>query len=102
MRRRAIAAILFLAAHALPLAAQNGAHNTLTPAERSQGWQLLFDGKSLDGWRASDQPGSYRIANGQLTVKLLERDANGEPLVSFRAADGEIQFKGPSAYLYYV
>ena len=27
------------------------AHNTLTPAERSAGWQLLFDGKKIEGWR---------------------------------------------------
>jgi len=26
--------------------------NTLTPAERAAGWRLLFDGKTLDGWRA--------------------------------------------------
>jgi hypothetical protein len=27
------------------------APNTLTAAERAAGWQLLFDGRSLDGWR---------------------------------------------------
>ena len=27
------------------------ADNELTPAEKSAGWQLLFDGKSFDGWR---------------------------------------------------
>jgi hypothetical protein len=26
--------------------------NTLTPQERSQGWQLLFDGKTLKGWHS--------------------------------------------------
>ena len=28
--------------------------NTLSPAEQAAGWQLLFDGRSLEGWRASD------------------------------------------------
>jgi hypothetical protein len=28
------------------------APNTLTAAERRAGWRLLFDGKTLDGWRA--------------------------------------------------
>jgi hypothetical protein len=40
----------------LSLALQAGvatetAPNTLTAAEKAAGWQLLFDGRSLDGWR---------------------------------------------------
>src|SRR5438445_2328009 len=101
MRHVAPIATLFAAALlSSPVSAR--AQNTLTEAERAAGWYLLFDGKSLDGWRVSDQPGSYRIANGQLTVRLLEWDANGDPITSWRAADGEIVFKGPSGYLYYV
>ncbi len=33
------------------------APNTLTRAERSAGWRLLFDGKSLAGWRGLGYPG---------------------------------------------
>ena len=41
---------------ALSLALQSAAStapasNTLTAAEKAAGWQLLFDGRSLDGWR---------------------------------------------------
>ena len=32
-------------------AASTPAPNTLTAAEKADGWQLLFDGRSLDGWR---------------------------------------------------
>lgn len=28
-----------------------GKHNTLTQQEAADGWELLFDGTSLDGWR---------------------------------------------------
>jgi len=30
--------------------------NTLTPRETAQGWQLLFDGKTLAGWHSSAPP----------------------------------------------
>lgn len=40
-------------ATAVPAARDNGpAPNTLTDAEKKAGWILLFDGRSLDGWRA--------------------------------------------------
>jgi len=34
-----------------PPMATTTAPNTLTAAEKAAGWQLLFDGRSLDGWR---------------------------------------------------
>lgn len=34
------------------------ANNTLTEAEREAGWELLFDGRSLDGWRPYDRDGA--------------------------------------------
>lgn len=43
--------------------------DTLTPAERETGWQQLFDGKTLDGWRASERPDSFRVQDGQIVVK---------------------------------
>lgn len=42
--------------------------NTLTAAERAEGWQLLFDGSSLDGWRASDAPGTFSVKDGAIVV----------------------------------
>lgn len=33
-----------------------GADNVLTPREKAQGWILLFDGKSLNGWDSASPP----------------------------------------------
>src|SRR5260370_38146780 len=43
-----------LAAQAPPIVASgppSAAPNALSAAERAAGWRLLFDGKTLDGWR---------------------------------------------------
>lgn len=32
-------------------------------------WQSLFDGKTLDGWRASEKPGSFSVRDGQIVVR---------------------------------
>ena len=37
-----------------------GADNQLTPAEKRDGWLLLFDGVTLNGWMTSDQKPSRR------------------------------------------
>ena len=46
-----LAALVTLAPSAGGAQAAAGAHNTLTPAERAAGWRLLFDGRTLAGWR---------------------------------------------------
>jgi len=40
------------------------APNTLSPADQSAGWQLLFDGTTLNGWTANDQPGTFSVQAG--------------------------------------
>lgn len=44
------------------------AHNSLSAAEQAGGWQLLFDGKSLQGWHRyghSDTSG-WKVENGEM------------------------------------
>jgi len=44
--------------------------NTLTAAERSGGWRLLFDGKTTAGWRGYKQdsaPPGWQVLDGALT-----------------------------------
>ncbi len=49
---------------------EQDAMNTLTAAERDQGWRLLFDGRSTAGWRgfrSPDMPGGWQVVDGALT-----------------------------------
>ena len=59
-----------MAAVAAPV--ENLMVNTLTDAERRQGWRLLFDGVSTEGWRGAkldDFPASgWEISDGELRV----------------------------------
>ncbi len=51
--------------------------NTLTDAERSAGWKLLFDGKTTGGWRgygAKDFPGGWQVVDGALTRVAMAGD----------------------------
>jgi hypothetical protein len=50
-------------------ASADSAPNTLTDAERQAGWKLLFDGKTLDGWRTfgrRDVRPGWVVKNGTL------------------------------------
>lgn len=60
-----VVALMLLAAGPLGGAA---VQNTLTPAEQSAGWKLLFDGKSLDGWKASENQGTFTVQDGCLVA----------------------------------
>jgi hypothetical protein len=37
-------------------------------ASRSDGWISLFDGRTLSGWRASENPATFRVENGEIVV----------------------------------
>jgi len=55
------------------------ADNALTPAERKSGWRLLFDGRTMQGWRdpaKKNPPGnSWVVENGCLRTQLKPRIA---------------------------
>jgi Domain of Unknown Function (DUF1080) len=89
-------------------AAQSGtaADNTLTAAEKTAGWKLLFDGKTATGWHAyqkKDVPvAGWTVTNGELT-----RTGQGGDLVTndqyadFELAiDWKIAPKGNSGIFY--
>lgn len=58
---------------------------TLTAEEKAAGWKLLFDGKSLAGWRGyktETPPKGWRAANGELI-----RDGSGGDLMTAEQFD---------------
>jgi hypothetical protein len=52
--------------------------STAALAAQSDGWVSIFDGKTLDGWKASENPATFSVNDGMLVVD------------------------GPRAHLYYV
>ncbi|OLY94693.1 3-keto-disaccharide hydrolase [Cnuella takakiae] len=39
-----------------------------SPSRTSKGWINLFDGKTLNGWRASENPSTFRVEDGAIVV----------------------------------
>ncbi len=99
---------LGLVAAALVAAPAVAAPNELTPAEKSAGWTLLFDGKSLAGWRgfkAAKPDAGWTVKDGALspdpkTSKDIITDANYEDFeLSFQ---WKISPKGNSGVMFHV
>jgi hypothetical protein len=64
----------------------------LHAGEAADGWVTLFDGKSLDGWRAVEHPASFKVEDGRMVVHgprahlFYEGAALGEGFVNFEFA----------------
>jgi hypothetical protein len=80
---------------ALSLSAQD---NTLSDEEKKAGFKLLFDGKTLDGWRGwkKDKPtDAWKVVDGLLTlagkggdILTIEQYENFELKIDWRVAPG--------------
>lgn len=85
-----------------PSAAPAPKPNTLTAAERRQGWCLLFDGQSSGNWRSAKGPDfpthGWQVANGLLTTLAADgkESANGGDLITratYAAFDFRFEFR---------
>jgi cytochrome c len=62
------------------------APNTLSSAEKADGWELLFDGETTNGWRNYKKEtigSSWKVVDGTLMLDAKKRDDG-----SWQAADG--------------
>lgn len=76
------------------------AQNNLTPAEKKEGWKLLFDGKDLKGWHAYNgkTPGAaWIIEDNAIKLNVPERAGNkaknGGDIISDEMLTGDFEFK---------
>jgi hypothetical protein len=64
--------------------------NTLSAAEQANGWKLLFDGKTLNGWHGlgfkQTPPGLWSVVDGAIQHAAKDKgpvQADGQPLAGF-------------------
>lgn len=61
------------------------AHNTLTDEEESAGWELLFDGQSLEQWRGygrDDLPETWIARDGEMMLQTEGGNMDGGDVVT--------------------
>ncbi len=71
-----------------PLSPTTKTHNKLTGKEKAEGWTLLFDGKTFNGWRGLGREGipegHWLIEEGtikKVPSKEVPRQKDGQPLI---------------------
>jgi hypothetical protein len=79
---------------------EKGAMNTLTNEEKAQGWLLLFDGKTTEGWRGNNKPNfpaGWIIEDGTLKCQDSGRGeagaANGGDIIYAKQKFSNFQLK---------
>lgn len=66
--------------------------NTLTAAEKAEGWQLLFDGKTMAGWRAfrsTTPPAGWKAIDGE----LVRQDKGGDLMTAQQFDNFELRLE---------
>lgn len=89
----------------------NVQHNTLSEQEKADGWQLLFDGQTLNGWRdynGTALTGPWEVVDGVIQADGEGSDANGYIVTDKQYENFELQWDwkiskgGNSGMLYHV
>lgn len=100
-----------LSLRADPPATATQANNTLTAAEKAQGWKLLFDGKTTTGWRGYKKkamPDKWKVIDGALVLKPKEGKTGGDIVTDDQYESFELSLEwkispgGNSGVMYHV
>ena len=79
---------------ALFIASARGEDNMLTSSEKAAGWKLLFDGKSLKGWRSYAKPDGpkkgWEVENG--TLKCVAGGHGGDIVSTEKFTDFDLEW----------
>lgn len=84
-------------------------NNKLTKKEKRQGWKLLFDGSTLNGWRTyKNQPGIWKVNNKTLCSERSKENTHADLITDDNfenfelLIDWKISPKGNSGIMYLV
>lgn len=87
------------------------ADNTLSADEKAQGWKLLFDGQTTEGWRnfkSSDIGPAWKVENGTLTLETGGEEKGGDIITDQEYENFELSLEwkieegGNSGIIYHV
>ena len=82
----------------LPLVAEDSPPTRLTAIDKAQGWRVLFDGRTLDGWRGyrlNKLPAGWQVVEGALTqtgpggdLASVDEFGNFEVIFEWKVSEG--------------
>ena len=108
-----LSVVFLLPASVLFFSFQDKKENQLTPEEKKAGWKLLFDGKSMKGWRTYKNKigNSWEVKDGELHCKgsaTDKTDKRADLIVTGKYSNFELSIEwkisktGNSGIMYHV
>lgn len=76
MTARSFSLFLALAVFVSVSASALAEDNALTAKQKEEGWKMLFDGKSLEGWSIKSGVATYRVEDGAIVGKTAKGSPN--------------------------
>ena len=79
----------------LTVIAQNDKINTLSEREKKEGWQLLFNGKNLEGWRTfqGKEISGWKVIDGVLNNSGVGSDHGGDIITKVKYQNFELSLE---------